>query len=100
VLNASASATKYPERYFIGFTPFAPQQVQVRLGALSHSIVRWSGGPILRYRLRLSPLTVLRDFESEFPSLEAVETWVEDVKANREQLHTLGDLTIISVPAI
>ena len=36
----------------------------------------------------------------EFPSLEAVEAWVEDVKANREQLHTLGDLTIISVPAI
>jgi hypothetical protein len=36
----------------------------------------------------------------EFPSLEAVEAWVDDVKANREQLHTLGDLTIISVPAI
>jgi putative DNA-invertase from lambdoid prophage Rac len=36
----------------------------------------------------------------EFPSLEAVEAWVEDVKANREKLHTLGDLTIISVPAI
>jgi uncharacterized protein (DUF1330 family) len=36
----------------------------------------------------------------EFPSLEAVEGWVEYVKANREQLHTLGDLTIISVPAI
>ena len=36
----------------------------------------------------------------EFPSLKAVEAWVEDVKANREQLHTLGDLTIISVPAI
>ena len=35
-----------------------------------------------------------------FPSLEAVEAWVEDVKANREQFHTLGDLTIISVPAI
>src|SRR6476659_2490037 len=35
----------------------------------------------------------------EFPSLEAVEAWVEDVKANREQFHTLGDLTIISVPA-
>jgi hypothetical protein len=33
-------------------------------------------------------------------SLEAVEAWVEDVKANREQLRTLGDLTIISVPAI
>ena len=27
----------------------------------------------------------------EFPSLEAVEAWVEDVKANREQLHTLGE---------
>jgi uncharacterized protein (DUF1330 family) len=36
----------------------------------------------------------------KFPSLEAVEAWVEDVKANREQFHTLGDLTIISVPAI
>jgi uncharacterized protein (DUF1330 family) len=36
----------------------------------------------------------------QFPSLEAVEAWVEDVKANREQLHTLGDLTITSVPAI
>jgi uncharacterized protein (DUF1330 family) len=35
-----------------------------------------------------------------FPSLEAVEAWVEDVKANREQFHTLRDLTIISVPAI
>ena len=36
----------------------------------------------------------------EFPSLEAVEAWVEDLKANREQFYTLGDLTIISVPAI
>jgi uncharacterized protein (DUF1330 family) len=36
----------------------------------------------------------------EFPSLEAVDAWVGDVKANREQLHTLGDLTITSVPAI
>jgi uncharacterized protein (DUF1330 family) len=36
----------------------------------------------------------------EFPSLGAVEAWVEDVKANREQFHPLGDLTIISVPAI
>src|SRR5246127_502157 len=36
----------------------------------------------------------------EFPSLEAVEAWVEDVKANREQFYTLGDLTIISVPGI
>ena len=36
----------------------------------------------------------------EFPSLEAVEAWVEDVKANREQFHTLRDLTIISVPGI
>jgi hypothetical protein len=36
----------------------------------------------------------------EFPSIEAVAAWVEDVKAIREQLHTLGDLTIISVPAI
>jgi uncharacterized protein (DUF1330 family) len=36
----------------------------------------------------------------EFPSLDAVEAWVKEVKANREQLHTLGDLTIISVPAI
>jgi uncharacterized protein (DUF1330 family) len=36
----------------------------------------------------------------EFPSIEAVEAWVEDVKAIREHLHILGDLTIISVPAI
>ena|ERR1700744_2332490 len=36
----------------------------------------------------------------EFPSLEAVDAWVEDIKANREQLHTVADLTIISVPAI
>ena len=36
----------------------------------------------------------------EFPSIEAVEAWVEDVKAMREQLHTLGDMTIITVPAI
>jgi uncharacterized protein (DUF1330 family) len=36
----------------------------------------------------------------EFPDHESVEHWVEDVKANREQLHTLGDLTIISVPGI
>jgi len=36
----------------------------------------------------------------EFPSLEAVEARVEDVKSNLEQLHTFGDLTIISVPAI
>jgi uncharacterized protein (DUF1330 family) len=36
----------------------------------------------------------------EFPSIEAVEALVEDIKAMREQLHTLGDLTIITVPAI
>ena len=36
----------------------------------------------------------------EFPSLEAVAAWVEDVKAMREQLHTLGNLTITSVSAI
>ena len=36
----------------------------------------------------------------EFPSMEAVEAWVENIKAMREQLHTLGDLTIITVPAI
>jgi uncharacterized protein (DUF1330 family) len=36
----------------------------------------------------------------EFPSLHAVHAWVQDVKANREQFHTLGDLTIISVPGI
>jgi len=36
----------------------------------------------------------------EFPSHEAVEAWVEDIKANREQFHTLADLTITSVPAI
>jgi len=29
-----------------------------------------------------------------------VEAWVEEVKANRDQFHTLGNLTIISVPAI
>src|ERR1700746_102733 len=36
----------------------------------------------------------------EFPSLEAVEAWVEDIKANREQLRTLANLTILSVRAI
>ena len=36
----------------------------------------------------------------EFPSMEAVEALVENIKAMREQLHTLGDLTIITVPAI
>jgi len=36
----------------------------------------------------------------EFPSIEAVEALVDDIKAMREQLHTLGDLTIITVPAI
>jgi uncharacterized protein (DUF1330 family) len=46
------------------------------------------------------PLNANRLVIHEFPSLEAVEAWVEDVTANREQLHTLGGLTIISVPAI
>jgi uncharacterized protein (DUF1330 family) len=46
------------------------------------------------------PRNVNRLVVHEFPSLEAVEAWVEDIKANREQFHTLGDLTIISVPAI
>ena len=42
------------------------------------------------------PLNANRLVVHEFPSLEEVE----DVKANREQFHTLNDLTIISVPAI
>src|SRR5579859_855079 len=46
------------------------------------------------------PLNANRMVVHEFPSLEAVEAWVEDVKANREQFYTLGALTIISVPAI
>ena len=36
----------------------------------------------------------------EFPSIEAVEALVDDIKAMREQLHTLGNLTITSVSAI
>ena len=55
---------------------------------------RAAQGPPRRAAQRQSP------GRSRVPGLEAVEAWVEDVKANREQLHTLGDLTIISVPAI
>src|SRR6476659_9213415 len=46
------------------------------------------------------PLNANRLVVHEFPNLEAVEAWVEDVKAHRDQFHTLGDLTITSVPAI
>src|SRR5215468_3610861 len=36
----------------------------------------------------------------EFPSLEAVEAWVEEIRARRNELHTLGELSVVSVPAI
>ena len=57
--------------------------------------------PRLQLRIHVGePPNANRLVVHEFPSVEAVEAWVEDVKAIREQLHTLGDLTIISVPAI
>jgi uncharacterized protein (DUF1330 family) len=36
----------------------------------------------------------------EFPSAEAAEAWAEELRQRRDQLHTLGDLSIVSVPAI
>jgi hypothetical protein len=36
----------------------------------------------------------------EFPSAEAAEAWAEELRQHRHQLHTLGDLCIVSVPAI
>ena len=36
----------------------------------------------------------------EFPSLESVEHWVEEIRARRDELHTLGELSVVSVPAI
>jgi uncharacterized protein (DUF1330 family) len=56
-------------------------------------------GEQLRFHLG-EPPNANRVVVHEFPSIDAVEAWVEDIKAMREQLHTLGDLTIITVPAI
>jgi hypothetical protein len=71
------------------------------------SAVRRHGGKRIalghgeQFRIHLgAPPNANRLVLHEFPSLEAVEAWVEDVKANRKQLRTLGDLTIISVSAI
>jgi uncharacterized protein (DUF1330 family) len=36
----------------------------------------------------------------EFPSAEAAEAWAEELRQHRDQLHTLSDLSIVSVPAI
>jgi uncharacterized protein (DUF1330 family) len=36
----------------------------------------------------------------EFPDHESVEHWVDEIRARRDELHTLGALTVVSVPAI
>jgi uncharacterized protein (DUF1330 family) len=36
----------------------------------------------------------------EFPDYESVEHWVEEIRVRRVELYTLGDLSIVSVPAI
>jgi hypothetical protein len=36
----------------------------------------------------------------EFPDHESVEQWVEEIRARRNELYTLGDLSVVSVPAI
>jgi uncharacterized protein (DUF1330 family) len=36
----------------------------------------------------------------EFPDQESVEHWVEEIRARRDELHTLGELSVVSVPAI
>ena len=36
----------------------------------------------------------------EFPDRESVEHWVEEIRARRDELHTLGELSVVSVPAI
>src|SRR5262249_6141668 len=36
----------------------------------------------------------------EFPSVEDAEAWAEELRQHRDQFHTLGDLSIVSVPAI
>ena len=36
----------------------------------------------------------------EFPDHESVEHWVEEIRARRDELYTLGELSVVSVPAI
>ena len=36
----------------------------------------------------------------EFPDHESVEHWVEEIRARRDELHTLGELSVVSVSAI
>ena len=36
----------------------------------------------------------------EFPDHEFVEHWVKEIRARRDELHTLGELSVVSVPAI
>ena len=36
----------------------------------------------------------------EFPDHESVEHWVKEIRARRDELHTLGELSVVSVPAI
>ena len=56
-------------------------------------------GEQLRVHVGKSPNTN-RLVVHEVPASRPSRPGVEDVKANREQFYTLGDLTIISVPAI
>ena len=36
----------------------------------------------------------------EFPDHESVEHLVEEIRARRDELHTLGELSVVSVAAI
>jgi uncharacterized protein (DUF1330 family) len=36
----------------------------------------------------------------EFPDDKSVEHWVQEIRARRDELHTLGELSVVSVPAI
>ena len=35
----------------------------------------------------------------EFPDHESVKHWVEEIRTRRGELHTLGELSVVSVPA-
>ena len=46
------------------------------------------------------PPNANREVIHEFPDHESVEHWVEEIRARRDELHTLGELSVVSVPAI
>ena len=52
------------------------------------------------FRVHVGEPNANRVIIHEFPDYESVEHWVEEIRARRDELYTLGELSVVSVPAI